>query len=133
MQSSAPNVVSYIQEAPTDRLPILTALRQLCLETLIGYAECMAYGMPGYGRDGVIEVGSPVRSSISRCIVSKPEILPQNTTTRREWLPACVVCCLRSSWPAVAAAPASDLERAFASAARGRCAGKSDRRGTCAW
>ncbi|HEY0734811.1 MAG TPA: DUF1801 domain-containing protein [Herpetosiphonaceae bacterium] len=57
MQSTAPDVTSYIQEAPADRRPSLAALRQLCLETLTGYEECMAYGMPGYKRDGVIEVG----------------------------------------------------------------------------
>ncbi|HEY0602010.1 MAG TPA: DUF1801 domain-containing protein [Herpetosiphonaceae bacterium] len=57
MQSTAPDVTSYIQEAPAERQPSLAALRQLCLETLAGYEECMAYGMPGYTRNGTIEVG----------------------------------------------------------------------------
>lgn len=57
MQSTAPDAASYAQEAPLDRQPILTALRQLCRETLTGYEACMVYGRPGYRRDGVIEVG----------------------------------------------------------------------------
>lgn len=56
MQSTAPDVASYIREAPADRQLSLTSLRQLCLDTLTGYEECMEFGMPGYKRDGAIEV-----------------------------------------------------------------------------
>ena len=56
MQSKAPDVTTYLQEVPTERLAALTRLRQLCLETLAGYEEGMAYGMPVYSKNGVGEV-----------------------------------------------------------------------------
>jgi len=57
MQSSAKDVTSYLQELPADRRASLAKLRQLCLDTLVGYAEGMEYGMPGYKKNGVVEVG----------------------------------------------------------------------------
>jgi uncharacterized protein YdhG (YjbR/CyaY superfamily) len=56
MQSKAPDVATYIQEAPPERQASLNRLRQLCLDTLSGYEECMAYGMPSYKRGDTIEV-----------------------------------------------------------------------------
>lgn len=56
MQSTAADVNSYLAEVPADRRTVLTAIRQLCRESLPGYVEGMAYGMPSYSRDGVIEV-----------------------------------------------------------------------------
>ena len=50
MQSIATDVSSYLQELPDDRRVSLTKLRQLCLDTLVGYEEGMDYGMPGYNR-----------------------------------------------------------------------------------
>lgn len=57
MQSTAANVDAYLAEVPPERRQILAAIRQLCLEHLAGYEEKMAYGMPSYTRDGVIEFG----------------------------------------------------------------------------
>ncbi len=57
MQSNAADAATYIAEAPPERQAALTRLRALCLETLLGYEERMAYGMPGYARSGVDEVG----------------------------------------------------------------------------
>lgn len=57
MQSTATNVDAYLAEVPAERREVLTAIRHLCLKNLPGYEEGMAYGMPSYARDGVIEFG----------------------------------------------------------------------------
>lgn len=56
MQSKASNVAAYLEEVPEERREVLARLRQLCLETLEGYEEGMAYGMPVYTRNGVGEI-----------------------------------------------------------------------------
>lgn len=56
MQSKAQDVTTYLQDAPADRQECLKKLRALCLDLLDGYAENMEYGMPGYKKDGVVEV-----------------------------------------------------------------------------
>ena len=57
MQSSAKTVPSYLKEVPPERKAALKQLRDLCRATLTGFKESMAYGMPGYSRNGVVEVG----------------------------------------------------------------------------
>lgn len=57
MQSQTTDVDAYIAEAPAPRRQALVALRDLCRQLLTGFEESMAYGMPGYARDGVVEVG----------------------------------------------------------------------------
>jgi uncharacterized protein YdhG (YjbR/CyaY superfamily) len=56
VQSTAADVDAYLAEVPDERRPVLTAIRQLCRDTLPGYVEGMAYGMPSYARNGVVEV-----------------------------------------------------------------------------
>ena len=58
MQSKAPTVDAYLAEVPADRRAALQEIRRLCKTHLVGFEENMAYGMPGYSRDGTIEVGS---------------------------------------------------------------------------
>ncbi len=57
MQSAAKTVPAYIKELPAERREIFSRLRAVCRAELIGFKESMAYGMPGYSRDGVVEVG----------------------------------------------------------------------------
>lgn len=57
MQSSAKTVPAYIKEAPEARRAALKQLRDLCCTHLVGFKESMEYGMPGYSRNGVVEVG----------------------------------------------------------------------------
>jgi uncharacterized protein YdhG (YjbR/CyaY superfamily) len=57
MQSSAPTVDAYLDEVPAERRAALAELRRLCLAHLQGFEEDMLYGMPGYSRNGVVEVG----------------------------------------------------------------------------
>ncbi len=56
MQSTAADVDAYLAEVPDERRPVLTAIRQLCRESLPGNVEGMAYGIPSYARNGVVEV-----------------------------------------------------------------------------
>ena len=57
MQSTASTVDDYILEVPENRRPAIEQLRNLCLKHLKGFEESMVYGMPGYSRDGTVEVG----------------------------------------------------------------------------
>src|SRR5437868_517693 len=55
VQSAARNVDEYLAEIPEARSEALVRLRELCLAELPGFNEVMAYGMPGYERDGTVE------------------------------------------------------------------------------
>ena len=57
MQSSAKTVPAYLKEVPAGRQAALKQLRDLCRSVLVGFKESMQYGMPGYSRNGVVEVG----------------------------------------------------------------------------
>jgi uncharacterized protein YdhG (YjbR/CyaY superfamily) len=56
MTSKAADVASYIKELPADRRAAMEKLRGLCRQNLKGYEECMEYGMPGYKRNGALEL-----------------------------------------------------------------------------
>jgi uncharacterized protein YdhG (YjbR/CyaY superfamily) len=56
VQTNDPDASAYIAETPADRRATLSAIRELCLEELVGYEETIRYGMPGYARNGVVEV-----------------------------------------------------------------------------
>jgi len=45
MQSTASNVTAYLEEVPQKRKECLTALRNLCLDTLTGYEESMDFNV----------------------------------------------------------------------------------------
>ena len=55
MQSKAPDVDSYIAEAPLERQAALRRIRELCLREMPEHREAMAYGMATYARDGRAE------------------------------------------------------------------------------
>jgi uncharacterized protein YdhG (YjbR/CyaY superfamily) len=57
MQSSAKDVLTYLEEVPAERREALAKLRELCLKHLTDFEESMRYGMPGYSRKGEVEVG----------------------------------------------------------------------------
>lgn len=57
MQSTAKTVDEYMETVPDDRRAALERIRDLCQKHLKGYHEEMGYGMPGYTRNGVGEVG----------------------------------------------------------------------------
>ena len=57
MRSTAAEVDAYLAAVPEDRRAVLSAVRDACRVLLAGFEEAMRYGMPGYLRDGVVEVG----------------------------------------------------------------------------
>lgn len=56
MKSNAKTVDDYLEEVPEARLEALKKIRVLCLKHLPDYEESMAYHMPSYKKDGVVEV-----------------------------------------------------------------------------
>ena len=50
-------VDQYLESVPEERRDALNELRDACVELLTGFEELMGYGMPGYQRDGVGEIG----------------------------------------------------------------------------
>jgi uncharacterized protein YdhG (YjbR/CyaY superfamily) len=56
MTSKAADVADYLAEVPADRRAALEKLRALCRKHLKGYEEVMEYGMPGYKREGALEL-----------------------------------------------------------------------------
>ncbi|MEU3021000.1 DUF1801 domain-containing protein [Nocardiopsis sp. NPDC007018] len=56
VSSGAVDVDTYLAELPGTERAAMGALRDLCRAELAGFEEVMAYGMPGYRRDGVLEV-----------------------------------------------------------------------------
>ncbi len=75
MISQAPDVTTYIQEAPENRRQSLTTLRELCLDTLDGYEESMEYGMPSYKKDGIVEVAFASQKNYISLYILKQEVM----------------------------------------------------------
>lgn len=75
MQCKAKDVATYLRELPEERRVPLTALRQLCRETLTGYEEGMDYGMPSYTKDGVGEVGFASQKNYISLYILKQAVL----------------------------------------------------------
>lgn len=78
MQSKAPDVTTYLQEAPPERQETLARLRALCLEVLAGYEEVMEYGMPVYRRSGAGEVGFASQKNYISFYLLKEDVIQAN-------------------------------------------------------
>lgn len=75
MQSSAKTVTDYLQEVPAERQAALTQLRDLCRKTLTGFDEAMTYGMPGYARNGEVEVGFASQKHFIALYILKTDVM----------------------------------------------------------
>jgi uncharacterized protein YdhG (YjbR/CyaY superfamily) len=75
MQSEAKTVDEYLEEVPAERKEALTRLRDLCRATLAGFEEGMAYGMPSYSRDGVVELGFASQKNYISLYILEQEVL----------------------------------------------------------
>jgi uncharacterized protein YdhG (YjbR/CyaY superfamily) len=78
MQSKAKDVDQYLTEVPEKRLDVLQKMRALCLATLDGYAESMAYGMPSYTRDGVVEVAFASQKNYISLYILKQDVFDRH-------------------------------------------------------
>ncbi|MGG9964659.1 iron chaperone [Ferruginibacter sp. SUN106] len=77
MQSKATTVDLYLQEVPAERLPALTAIRNLCLKELKGYKEIMRYGMPCYEKNNVTEVSFASQKNNIALYILKQDVMEQ--------------------------------------------------------
>jgi uncharacterized protein YdhG (YjbR/CyaY superfamily) len=75
--SQTPDVQSYLSELPAARRTVLEQLRGLCLLHLEGYEECMSYGLPGYRRNGIVEVAFASQKQYVALYVLKKEVLDE--------------------------------------------------------
>jgi uncharacterized protein YdhG (YjbR/CyaY superfamily) len=75
MQSTAKTVNAYIKEAPAARQEALKRLRELCRSILTDFKETMAYGMPGYSRNGVLEVGFASQKSFIALYIMRTDVM----------------------------------------------------------
>jgi uncharacterized protein YdhG (YjbR/CyaY superfamily) len=78
MQSKAETVSAYLNELPNERKEILTKLRKLCLQKLKGYEEVMKYGMPGYKKDGALEVSFASQANYIALYILKQDVIKKN-------------------------------------------------------
>src|SRR6266481_7894446 len=77
MTSKAPDVQTYIAEVPAQRRAAIEQLRNLCNQNLRGYQECMEYGMPGYRRNGVLEVAFASQKQYIALYVLKKDVVDE--------------------------------------------------------
>src|SRR5258708_598445 len=77
MTSKAPDVQTYIEQVPVERREVIEKLRGLCRENLTGYEECMAYGLPGYKRNGIVEVAFAIQKQYIALYVMKKEVVDE--------------------------------------------------------
>ena len=75
MQSKALSVDEYLEQAPVERCAALARLRKLCRDTLQGYEEVMEYGMPGYKKNGIGEVGFASQKNYISLYILKQDAL----------------------------------------------------------
>jgi uncharacterized protein YdhG (YjbR/CyaY superfamily) len=75
MKSAATDVESYLAAQPDEWRECLVTLRALCRQHLPGYAEEMAYGMPGYRRHDEIEVGFARQAKYLSLYILKQSVL----------------------------------------------------------
>jgi uncharacterized protein YdhG (YjbR/CyaY superfamily) len=78
MQSQADDVDQYLQEVPAGREEALRKLRALCRETLAGYEESMAYGMPSYEKAGTVGVAFASQKNYISLYVLKQEVFDRH-------------------------------------------------------
>jgi uncharacterized protein YdhG (YjbR/CyaY superfamily) len=77
VKSQAADVESYIAEVPAGRRAAIEKLRKLCQQNLPGYEECIEYGMPGYKRNGVLEVAFASQKQYIALYLMKKDVVDE--------------------------------------------------------
>ena len=75
MQSTARDVIAYLEEVPADRKPALAKLRDLCRATLTDFRESMTYGMPSYSRHGQVEIAFASQKNYIALYILKNDVM----------------------------------------------------------
>ena len=77
MTSKAPDVATYVAEVPAGRQAAIERLRELCIQNLAGYEECMEYGMPAYKRNGTVEIAFASQKQHIAVYVLKKDVVDE--------------------------------------------------------
>ena len=77
MTSKATTVDEWMRDLPPDRREAVERLRALCRGELPGYEECIEYGMPGYRRNGVLEVSFNSQKQHIAIYILKKDVLDE--------------------------------------------------------
>ena len=72
------NVDEYLREVPEKRKEALNHLRTLCREILIGYEETIAYKMPAYTKNGLIETAFANQKNYISFYIAKHDVMLSN-------------------------------------------------------
>jgi uncharacterized protein YdhG (YjbR/CyaY superfamily) len=75
VQSDLKTVDEYMKTLPVDRLDALIKIRRICISSLSGYIEEMKYGMPGYLKQGVVEVSFNSQKNYISVYILKKAVL----------------------------------------------------------
>lgn len=75
VRSDAESIDDYVAAAPEARRAMLAAWRDLCRLRLTGFDEAMRYGMPGYSRDGQVEVGWASQARYLSLYITRTDVL----------------------------------------------------------
>jgi uncharacterized protein YdhG (YjbR/CyaY superfamily) len=75
MQSTAKDVMTYLEEVPAERKAALVQLRKQCLAALKGFEESMRYGAPSYSRNGVVEVGFASQKNFIALYILRTDVM----------------------------------------------------------
>ncbi len=75
MNTGDARVEAYIEAATASRRPALATIRELCRTHLTGFTETLRYGMPGYVRDDVVEVGFASQKQYISLYILRTDVL----------------------------------------------------------
>lgn len=78
MKNSAKTVAACLKTVPEERRECLKRIRALCLASLPGYREGIAYGMPSYQRNGVVEIAFASQANYISVYVLKTDVVAAN-------------------------------------------------------
>ena len=78
MISEAKSVDEYLTQVPEKRLKALLEIRALCKELLIGYDESMAYKMPSYKKNNIVEIAFASQKQHISFYVLKHDVMLEN-------------------------------------------------------
>jgi len=70
-----PVVDAYLAGVPPARQAVLSEIRDACVEHLDGFDEVVAYGMPGYERDGQVEAGFASQKQYISVYILRTEVM----------------------------------------------------------
>ena len=82
------SVDEYLETAEPARRAMLEQLRAACRLRLVGFAEVMRYGMPGYERDGAVEVGFASQRQYLSLYVTRTDVIDAFRPELRAALPS---------------------------------------------